>query len=143
MERNYERHTNGTSVSGIKIDSSSVFDKVIIEFTFMNRLFKRFTIEVKYQDIGNNTGADFSNLKELEEKIKQQSCNSFKITPVKSMGILLHFSAEKIFVPIYDHITDYYNNDVDLTVTYQEFDEKKNVKKKEITDFNAAILTSR
>lgn len=140
MEKEYIKHTNGCSVSRIEIDNSNVFDKAIIEFTFMKSLFKRFTIEVKYQDIGNHTGADFSNLKELEEKIKKQSCNSFLITPIKGMGMLLHFSAEKVFIPMYDYRMDYYDNDVDMVITYQEFDKYGKIIKEEITEFNADKL---
>lgn len=138
----YERHTNGCSVSSIKIDSSCVFDKAIIEFGFIWTPFKRFTIEVKYNDIGNNTGADFSNLKVLENKIKKQSCNSFSIKSVTGMGMILVFSSEKIFIPMYDYLRGYYSNDIDMIITYECFDENLNLEEKEVTEFNPKYIVA-
>ena len=143
MKKEYSKHTNGCRVSHITIDNSSVFDTVTIQFGFIWNPFKEFIIKVKYQDMGNHTGADFSNLVELKEKIKKQSCGSFTIQPIEGMGMLFVFSNEKIFIPMYDYISDYYDNDVAMEITYREYSKDGSVEKEEKTEINPSEMINK
>jgi hypothetical protein len=58
------------------------------------------------------------------------------------MGMILVFNSEKIFIPIYDYIRGYYNNDIDMVITYEEFDENLNLKEKEVTEFNPEYIVA-
>lgn len=140
MEKDYKIYTSGMGNIKITVDSSEVFDKLIIDYYFFGEtyVYKRIELEVKYQDFGNTTGADFSVVKLYEKQFK--GSDDFVIKPYKNMGMLLEIGGQKIFVPVYDYIADYYDNDLDLLVTYTRYREDGSISKHEVDEFNITDL---